>query len=57
MKTLPNVTLELLATTTLINAQSKVWARDNLEYLKISLEITDKEKFIKTIHNLYDKKN
>ena len=30
---------------------------DNLEYLKISLEITDKEKFIKTIHNLYDKKN
>ena len=33
MKTLPNVTLELLATTTLINAQSKVWARDNLEYL------------------------
>ena len=30
---------------------------DNLEYLKISLEITDKEKFIKTIQNLYDKKN
>jgi hypothetical protein len=33
MKTLPNVTLELLATTTLINVQSKVWARDNLAYL------------------------
>jgi tetraacyldisaccharide 4'-kinase len=30
---------------------------DNLEYLKISLEINDKEKFIKTIHNLYDQKN
>jgi tetraacyldisaccharide 4'-kinase len=30
---------------------------DNVEYLKVSLEITDKEKFIKTIQNLYDKKN
>jgi len=30
---------------------------DNMEYLKVSLEITDKEKFIKTIQNLYDKKN
>ena len=33
MQTLPLVTLEMIETTTLINVQSKVWARDNLDYL------------------------
>ena len=33
MKALPIVTLEMIKTTTLINVQSKVWARDNLNYL------------------------
>ena len=33
MQTLPIVTLELIEATTLINVQSKVWARDNLDYL------------------------
>ena len=29
----------------------------NIEYLKINLEITDKEKFLQTIKDIYDKKN
>ena len=29
----------------------------NIEYLKINLEITDKEKFLQTIKEIYDKKN
>lgn len=33
MKTIPTVTLELIERTKLINTASKVWARDNLEYL------------------------
>jgi len=33
MKTLPMVTLEMIASTTLINAGSKDWARDNLDYI------------------------
>ena len=28
----------------------------NIEYLKINLEITDKEKFLQTIKDIYDKK-
>ena len=30
---------------------------DNIEYLEISLDIKEKEKFIKTIYQLYDQKN
>ena len=30
---------------------------DKIEYFKVSLEIDEKEKFIKTIVKLYDKKN
>jgi len=33
MKALPIVTLEMIETTTLINAQSKAWAREHLDYL------------------------
>ena len=33
MKTLPLVTLEMIEATTLINVQSKVWAREHLDYL------------------------
>jgi len=29
----------------------------NIEYLKINLEITDKEKFLQTVKEIYDKKN
>ena len=31
--------------------------KQTIEYLKLALEIVDKEKFIKTIYKLYDKKN
>ena len=31
--------------------------KQKIEYLKLALEIVDKEKFIKTIYKLYDKKN